>query len=452
MKKYPLLEERLNREHQASWSIQELDLKDVEELHARLGFPGYSFQTIHITGTKGKGSTAEMFSATLQEAGMSVGVYASPHIVSLEERIRLNGNFIPENRLNEILEQKLRPVVQELESEGRSFSFFEILTIAAFEYFAEEKADIVVVETGLGGAHDATNICRPVLTVVTNIALDHTRQLGETLEDIAREKAGIIKEGVRLIVGEMPTDVRERVFPIISQIAKERSAPTSWAGLHFPSQPLPDVTLGMAGAHQRANAAIVCQAARLFSDNISLQALWNGLKKATLPGRLETVSQNPLTILDAAHNLEAVTKISDWIRETYPENPKTFVFAAAKDKNWQKMLLELLRLEPETLILTSFSQERATDPAEMEAWLRQVFPGSFTEISTSNPTPTQNPTVTSSLTSSSTSILRLANPREAVSLAQKSVQEKACRQEKAPMILITGSFFLLREIYGLFRK
>ncbi|MBQ2820924.1 MAG: bifunctional folylpolyglutamate synthase/dihydrofolate synthase [Thermoguttaceae bacterium] len=429
MKKYPLLDEHQNRELQSSWSLHELDLTDIKELHARLGFPCHNFPVIHIAGTKGKGSTAEMFSSVLQEAGMRVGVYSSPHIISLEERIRINGEFIPENRLSEILEQKMRSVVQELESEGRQFSFFELLTIAAFEYFSEEKIDAAVLETGIGGAHDATNICRPILTVITNIALDHTEQLGETLEEIAFEKAGIIKDGVRVIVGEMPPEVHERVFPVISKIAKEHLAPTAWAGIDFPSRTFPGVALGMAGSHQQANAAVVCQAARLFSDTISLQMLWDGLKKAVLPGRLETVSENPLTLLDAAHNPEAIAKISEWVRERYSENSKVFVFAAAKDKDWKKMLQELLLLKPKILILTRFPQERAASPSEMETWLLEKNNSEHSGIS----------------------VCRIDDPREAVLYAGKRFLGKTFSEEKNAMILVTGSFFLIREVYPLFQ-
>lgn len=405
---YRLLAESLNHELSPA-AASELSLENVAELHARLGFPERTFPVIHITGTKGKGSTAAMFAAVLHEAGLKVGLYTSPHVVSLEERIQIDGQPIPEARLDEILEEKLRPIVEEMAEEGKPLTFFELLTVAAFEYFAEETVDFAVVEVGMGGRNDATNICTPCLTVLTNVALDHTKELGETFEEIAREKAGIIKREVPLIVGKMAPESLARVRPVIEEIAVRQNAPVAWAGTHFPEAIGPEIELGMPGEHQRANAAIVCKAATIL-DPVTPENLWNGLKKAKLPGRLEVVSENPTVILDAAHTPDSMAYTVEWVHETFQNRPKTVLFAAAKDKNWRLMLNLLLLLDPRRLILTEFPAERAASSKEMVAFLKSRL-----------------------------GVERIPDPRQAYTAARKGLKEN-------DVLLVTGSFFLLREI------
>lgn len=416
MSQYPLLDQHFNLELQPSRTADELSLEAVSELHARLGFPERTFNSIHVTGTKGKGSTAAMMSAVLQEAGFRVGVYASPHIISLEERIRINGTFIPKARLRSILEEKMRPIVEEMEAAGKNLTFFEILTVAAFEFFAEEKVDFALIEVGMGGRTDATNICSPCICVLTNISLDHTAQLGSTVEAIAAEKAGIIKSGVPVIIGSMPAETKERVYPIIHAQALQKSAPDAWAGQHFPALTGPEFWLGMPGNHQRANAAIVCKATELFAQWVSVENLRKGLERAKLPGRLEVVAQKPSVILDAAHTPDSMAQAVDWIQQTFPKIPKIIIFAAASDKNWQTMLETLLQLQPQKVLLTEFPQNRSTDSRKMEDFLR--------------PAPT--------------AVQRIPNAIEAIREAQRQISPDG-------LILVTGSFFLLREIRGLFR-
>lgn len=405
---YSLLAESLDHELSPA-AASELSLENVAELHARLGFPERTFPVIHITGTKGKGSTAAMLASVLCEAGLKVGLYTSPHVVSLEERIQIDGQPIPEARLNEILEERLRPIVEEMADEGKPLTFFELLTVAAFEYFAEESVDFAVIEVGMGGRNDATNICTPCLTVLTNVALDHTKELGETLEEIAREKAGIIKREVPLIVGKMVPETLSRVRPVIEEIAVRQNAPVAWAGTHFPEALGPEIELGMPGEHQRANAAIVCKAATIL-DPVTPENLWNGLKKAKLPGRLEVVSENPTVILDAAHTPDSMAYTVQWVHETFPNRPKTVLFAVAKDKNWRLMLNLLLLLDPRRLILTEFPAERSASSEEMAAFLASR-PG----------------------------VERIPDPRQAYTAARDGLKED-------DVLLVTGSFFLLREI------
>lgn len=407
---YHLLDQSLNHELSPA-AASDLSLENVAELHARLGFPERTFPVIHITGTKGKGSTAAMFASVLREAGLKVGLYTSPHVVSLEERIQINGQSVSEVRLNEILEEKLRPIVEEMAEEGKPLTFFELLTVAAFEYFAEETVDFAVVEVGMGGRTDATNICLPCLTILTNVALDHTDQLGLTLEEIAREKAGIIKREIPLIVGKMAPETLTRVRPVIEEIAVRQNAPVAWAGTHFPETIGPEIELGMPGEHQRANAAIVCKAASVM-DFITPENLWNGLKKAKLPGRLEVVSENPTVILDAAHTPDSMAHTVQWVRETFPASRKTVLFTAAKDKNWRMMLNLLLLLDPKRLILAEFPAERSVSSEEMGAFLASR-PG----------------------------VERIPDPRTAYVSARNGLVEN-------DLLLVTGSFFLLREIYS----
>lgn len=416
---FSLLKSRLNMELQPSYSTKEFDLHRVEVLHEMLDFPERQFAVIHVTGSKGKGSTAAMLSCVLEEAGLRVGLYTSPHVRKLEERIQINGVPISRERLNAILEEKIRPALDkmsEIGEDGESVTVFEILTVAAFEYFAEENVDFAVVEVGLGGRTDATNICRPSLCIITNIALEHTAQLGGTVEEIAREKAGIVKEEVPLIVGAMAPEVFERVFPIIHGIATEKHAPDAWAGKQFPVEIGEGIPLGMPGAHQRRNAAIVLKSMELFRRWVSLQNIRNGLKRARLPGRIELVRQNPTVILDAAHSPESMRETVEWIKKTFPQSPKRVVFASAQDKNWRKMLEILQELTPEKLVLTEFLSERTTPTQEIRPFLCQIgWNGEIVEEKKSQ------------------DAYRMSIPQENMST----------------VLLVTGSFFLLREIYDL---
>ena len=435
---YPLLDSHLDRELQTGYSAGELTLEPIAELLARLGCPQKRFPAVHITGTKGKGSTAAMLAAVLQEAGLRVGVYASPHILALEERIRINGGFIPKMRLAEILEEKIRPIVETMEKEGWTFSFFELLTAAAFAYFAEEKVDCAVLESGMGGRTDAVTVCEPILTIISNIALDHTHQLGETLEEIASEKAGILKPNVPLVVGAMPAEVREKVYPVIHGIAQTLQVPESWAGLHFPDAVLPFLEVRMAGEHQRMNAACVGQAVRILGVlapewKIEMPHLWEGLKKAHLPGRLEIVSREPLTILDAAHTPESMAFAVQWLLENFQEMPKEILFAASRDKNWRKMLEILGSLNPKRIILTEFTRDRCASAEEMETFLKERMPEVCVERETVPQVAAER-------------ILSLRKWRD-----PEAAGGGNGNGETPNLVFVTGSFFLLREIYGLFR-
>ncbi|MBQ4142078.1 MAG: bifunctional folylpolyglutamate synthase/dihydrofolate synthase [Thermoguttaceae bacterium] len=436
MGRYALLNSHLDRELRTGYSAGELSLGPLTELLSKLGDPQKRFPAVHITGTKGKGSTAAMLASVLQEAGLRVGVYASPHILALEERIRINGAFIPETRLTEILEEKLRPCTEEMEAEGWTFSFFELLTAAAFVYFAEEKVDCAVLESGMGGRTDAVTVCEPLLTIISNVALDHTQQLGETLEEIAREKAGILKPKVPLVVGSMPAEVREKVYPVIHGIAQELHVPESWAGIHFPDAVLPFLEVGMAGEHQKMNAACVGQAVRILGVlapewKLEMPHLWEGLKKAHLPGRLELVSREPLTLLDAAHTPESMAYAVEWVQENFQEMPKEILFAASRDKNWRKMLELLLTLTPKRILLTEFTQERSASAEEMETFLKERAPELCVE--------------------------REGIPQDAVERLlrewkdDRTAGEAGASENCFGLLFVTGSFFLLREIYGLFR-
>ncbi len=419
MNRYPFLNQLQNRELNTAYSAGELSLRNVAELQRRLDYPDRAYRVIHITGSKGKGSVATMFSSVLQEAetGLRVGLYTSPHVVSLEERIQINGEFIPESRLNAILEEKIRPEVEKMVRSGKSVSFFEALTLAAFVYFEEEKCDFAVIEAGMGGRTDATNICRPCLTVITNISLEHTAQLGMTLEAVAREKAGIIKRDTRLIVGAMPTETLEKVAPIIHGIAQTRHALDCWAGIHFPRATFPGVELGMPGEHQRQNAAIVAKSADLFRDFLTIKNVWEGLKKARLPGRLERVRTAPDMIFDAAHNPESVGASVLWLTETYFNRPISVLFACAQDKNWRKMLEMILQMNPERIIFTEFSASRAESCEKLAEFVPQSEDGMNIDVQI------------------------IPDPREALRVAETYLTPES-------VLLVTGSFFLLREIRG----
>lgn len=430
MNTFSLLKSRINLELQPTYSAADMGLSRVETLHEMLGFPEHSFHTIHVTGSKGKGSTSAMLGKILQEAGFRVGMYTSPHILKLEERIQINGNPISHERLNAILEEKIRPAAEKMEADAEKaqgeeykgkLTAFEILTVAAFQYFSEENVDFAVVEVGLGGRTDATNICTPCVCVITNIALEHTAQLGGTVEEIAREKAGILKGCVPVVVGAMRQEVYEKVFPVIHAAAEKCRASDVWAGKQFPEMSGENFTLGMPGEHQRRNAAVVMKVMELFRPRVSSENIRKGLELAKMPGRLEIVQKNPALIFDAAHSPESMAETVRWVLKTFSDVLKRVIFASAGDKKWREMLNLLLDLHPETLILTEFPSKRSVSAAEMSAYLHEAGKNEEDKRDMN--------------------IVCISNPQEALKLGEE-------KKDKNFVLLVTGSFFLLREIYG----
>ncbi|MDB4998376.1 MAG: Dihydrofolate synthase [Myxococcaceae bacterium] len=296
-----------------------LGLEAMEAACADFGHPERAFDAIHVAGTNGKGSTAAMLESIARRAGQRTGLATSPHLCRFAERIRVDGEPIPDSLLTQTLEDVLRRAPE--------LSFFEAATLAAFVAFREAKVEIAIVEVGIGGRLDATNVIPPPrAAAITRIAFDHTDRLGDTLEAIAREKAGILKPGVHCVLGPLTPEVEA----VIRARAREVGATVAFATPR-------DVMPGLAGAHQRSNACVAWDAASLagFSDDTCRA----GIERATWPGRLETVrTSDGEVLLDAAHNPDGVTALAAHLDEHLRGRKVALVFGALSDKAWPSML------------------------------------------------------------------------------------------------------------------
>lgn len=308
------------------------DLTNTIALCKFLGDPHTKFKTIHVAGTNGKGSVSHMLAAILQTAGYKTGLYTSPHLKDFRERIKVNGKMVEEEFVIDFTE-KIKPMIDELEP-----SFFEITVAMAFDHFAEQKVDIAIVEVGLGGRLDSTNIITPELSVITNIGWDHMNMLGDTLEKIAFEKAGIIKEKIPVVVGE----ILPETFPVFEKAAKERNTPLSIASqtrqatdwkwekheliVEVASQHHTDhkkYHLDLPGIYQTKNLLTVLESCSQLQQkgwNISEDKIHEGLKhvkKLTgLHGRWEIIRHAPLVVLDVAHNIDGIKQLLQQVELT----------------------------------------------------------------------------------------------------------------------------------------
>ena len=272
------------------------DLTNILAFSRKLNFPEKKFKSIHVGGTNGKGSTSHMLSSILQEAGYKVGLYTSPHLKNFTERIRINGQEIPKKTVTSFINENKSFL------ESQKLSFFEMTVGLAFDYFANEKVDIAIIEVGLGGRLDSTNIIKPELSVITNIGLDHTQFLGETLPEIAYEKAGIIKENIPVIIGEEQVEVKD-VF--INKALENNSS------IFFASERDFKFKTDLLGDYQKNNsrtAATVISQLKGFdvSDKNIEQGLLNIVKNTNLKGRWQVLEQAPKVICDTAHNKEGL--------------------------------------------------------------------------------------------------------------------------------------------------
>ncbi|NLV41840.1 MAG: bifunctional folylpolyglutamate synthase/dihydrofolate synthase [Candidatus Hydrogenedentes bacterium] len=347
-----------------------LGLDNIRALLDGAGNPEGACPSVHLAGTNGKGSTAAFLDTILRRAGFRVGKFTSPHLLDIRERFQINGVPISEECLRDQV-FRFREVASGMPSPP---TFFELNTAIAFGWFRDERVDAAVVETGMGGRHDATNVLRPELCGITNIALDHTRYLGDTLEAIAFEKAGILKPGVPCVTGLLPGGpaavVRER--------AREVGAPLLMAGQDYafsvsgtPMAPrltlrhgaleLEEVPLGLSGAHQAGNAAIAALAAALLPPPlgpVSGANIARGLAETRWPGRMEKVLDAPPVFLDVAHNPDGMETLA----ASFPR--AVVVFAVSSDKEAAKML-EIIRPAAFPLILTAYTGARSLSVEEL---------------------------------------------------------------------------------------
>jgi dihydrofolate synthase/folylpolyglutamate synthase len=334
-------------------------LSSTLRLLARLGLPYQEGRYVHIAGTNGKGSVAAMLSAILTRAGYPVGLYTSPHLVSFQERYRLRDQEVSADRLLALINE-VRAAVDDTELP----TFFEFATAMAFLYFHQAGAAPIILETGMGGRLDATNIVQPLVAVITNIARDHEEHLGEGLLAIAGEKAGIIKPGVPLVTYARQKQVRG----LFRHRCQEVGAPFYQGGVDFKSrgksggtldyfgleQQLPGLTLSLKGRHQYSNAAVTLAVAELLNRNgfpLSETVVREGLKEARWPGRLEQLPQDPRILLDGAHNPAAALILSQNLKHSRTNGRLILVMGVMADKDVDAILARLLPLA-QTVIFT----------------------------------------------------------------------------------------------------
>ena len=354
-------------------------LERMVELLALRGNPHLKLKVIHIGGTNGKGSTIAFLKNMLEKMGLRVGVFSSPYLIHYTDQIAINGESIPEARLESLMADYRLLLEGEHAQALQGTTEFEIITAIAYDYFASEQVDVAIMEVGMGGLLDSTNVCQPILTGITTIGLDHVALLGDSLEAIAEQKAGIIKQEVPLVTGNIVPEA----LAVINQIAKAKEAPRLVYGEDYQVSHQESVgtgevfdytspqrqgrfQTGLLGLHQVENAGMAlalldsyCQATgRELPDNALVA---QALEETSWPGRLEVVSREPLMILDGAHNPHAIKALLATLKERFTDYQKEILFTCIKTKALEDML-DLLETLPGTKItLTHFEDSRATD-------------------------------------------------------------------------------------------
>jgi dihydrofolate synthase / folylpolyglutamate synthase len=406
-----------------------LGLSNTKKVMGILGEPQNSFRSVHIAGTNGKGSTAAAIASILTESGFRVGLYTSPHLLSFTERIKINNHQITEDKV-----LYLTSYIQDIiAGPDLKLTFFEFTTAIAFYYFASEKVDWAVVETGMGGRFDATNVILPDVSVITSIGLDHSEFLGSNLSDIAFEKAGIIKPETPVVTSaQAPEAIKQ-----ISDIAEMRNSKLHVYDRDFKGVLLSmddkhitfdytgykefrNLSLPLSGRHQLYNASMAvmtCEILRMVGVHISDISLRNGLSKTAIEGRLERVSENPVIILDGAHNPGAADSLAASIKELFPDKKIIIVIGVMSDKDIEGILKPLMQIA-ESVVLTKPKGERAASTEKLYDIALKIQK--------------------SNEDCRSSSIVKTNSVADALTHAKKEWQEEN-------IILVTGSFYTIGE-------
>ena len=392
----------------ALYSSDAAKLDRMRELAARVGNPHDRFSIVHVAGTKGKGSTSAMIAAILTQAGYRTGLFTSPHLERLEERLAIDGGSCPPDDLIE-LANRVKPHVEAMDRQAEAVgqtgpTYFEITTAMALLYFLDRKVAAAVLEVGLGGRLDSTNICLPRVAVITSISLDHTRQLGDSLEAIAREKAGIIKPQVPVVSGVTNNGPRA----VVRQVCHELQAPLDELGRDFDftyapprhleqsaaagrigvagcsNPPLPShagcfnyagLDLPLLGRHQAANAAVALAAVNRLQRqgwHVGEAAVRQGLAHLNWPARIELVRRRPATVIDAAHNVASIEALLAAIDESFQVRRRRLLFATSRDKDARGMLARLLQRFDDVVLTRYSNNTRAVEPQELAQVAREL--------------------------------------------------------------------------------
>lgn len=309
------------------------DLTNTLALLESIGNPHKQIKCIHIAGTNGKGSVSSMLASILSQAGYKTGLYTSPHLIDFTERIRINGHCIPQSDVIEFISKT------QIHIERIQPSFFELTVAMAFDYFNQEKVDIAIIEVGLGGRLDSTNVIQPELSVITSIGWDHMDLLGNTLESIAFEKAGIIKENRPVVCSRF---IQSEALEVIK---KKSELEQSTFYLSEPSPKNFELDLSLKGSYQKQNLDTVCTSVRVLQNmnyDIKEEDITTGLQNVTqlsgLRGRWERLNDDPIVICDTGHNAEAIPYLIDQLEEEYPDVPKHIIWGMVSDKDRNKIL------------------------------------------------------------------------------------------------------------------
>jgi dihydrofolate synthase / folylpolyglutamate synthase len=336
-----------------------------------LGDPHRAYPTIHVGGTSGKGSTCTMIAGALQETGKRIGLHTKPHLHAMTERARIDGAPIRPERFAALLDAMMPAIERTVAQSGRP-TYYETLLGLAFKYFADERADVAVIEVGLGGRLDGTNVIEPVVAAITSIGYDHTDVLGTTLEAIAFEKAGIAKHGVPLVLASVPPAARV----VVERYAGEVGAPIVYVS-DAARRTAGQLSLQVIGIFQRENAATAMTVLERLGDELrpSREDVARAFGKVALPGRMELFSGHPSVVFDIAHNVEKAASLVASLRETFPARRIHYVVAIGESKDARR-ILEILAGVPSTFTFTSFAAtgRRAMRPQRL-ATIAQSFGG-----------------------------------------------------------------------------
>ncbi len=393
----------------------DMKLERMQAALARRGHPERRWAAVHVAGTNGKGSTAAMIDAVLTAAGLRTGLYTSPHLVDFTERIRVGGGTIPRATVVELVGE-LRA---DLTAAGLALTHFEFVTLLAFEWFARVGIEVGVIEVGLGGRLDATNVVQPVVTAITTIAHDHEAWLGYDLASIAREKAGIVKRGVPIVLGRLPPEAET----VIAAEATRQAAPVARVGidgvLAGPADRLvfrgPGVVweglhLALPGAFQRDNAAVALLTLARSGIAVSADAVRAGLARVRWPGRLAVVPDESVVVLDGAHNPAGTAVLARELPAVVGARRVVLLFAVMADKPWRTMVAPLLPLVSEAIV-TAVGR-RAARPSTLKAAFDAIVPTQAVD-----------------------------DPQAALAAALAAAGPEGA-------VLVTGSLFLVGEVYA----
>lgn len=456
---------RINYERVAviPYHERQLKLDRMRQLLTRLGQPDAALKIIHVAGTKGKGSTAAMIAGILTAAGYRTGVFSSPHLERIEERLAVDGRPCTAAELVALVD-RIRPVVKAMDDEAATAgeptggpTFFDITTALALMHFVERQADAAALEVGLGGRLDSTNVCLPVVSLITSISFDHTKQLGDTLASIAREKAGIVKPGVPVVCGVMQREAQQ----VIADVAREHgcrliqvgrdfefryrkgvrsqesgaSIPTPGSWLPTPGSPglvldfrshvtenglcLNDLPLALRGAHQAANAAVALatiEELRRQGWCISEDAIRHGLAQTVLPARVEFLPGEPAVVLDVAHNPASARALVETLSENPTAGRRTLILSVSHDKDVRAIVRELAPHFDRFVVTQYLENPRAVPAAELADVVREAL-----------------------AKQAACDVTVCQTPREA--------WDEVCRQsEPGERVCIAGSFYLTAEM------